>query len=162
MPTDPLPPFPDFPLPHQQFTSPRPPTDEEIAKRIKEAHQAILERKEAAKQERAELISEAMAHPAIAAHAENMARMVAAAERQAAAFEKIADALSRIAPTPERLQEEAEEAPLRRAEQEGRASFWKGIAHIIPVMAQQGAEMLARAQREAMDTPGGDNDGSAQ
>jgi len=114
------------------------------------------------RKERAEMISEVMAHPAIAAHVALYDRILAAAERQAAAFEKIADALSRIAPTPERLQEKAEEAPLRRAEQEGRASFWKGIAHIIPVMAQQGAEMLARAQGDVLDTPGGTDEGSVQ
>jgi chromosome condensin MukBEF ATPase and DNA-binding subunit MukB len=129
-----------------------------MAERRHQMRQATLERKEAAKQERVELISEVMAHPAIAAHVENMARMITAAERQAAAFEKIADALSRIAPTPERLQEEADEAPLRREEQEARTQTWKSASQLMPSMVEQ---ILSR-MKDALDIPGGNDEGSVQ
>lgn len=168
MPTGPFP--QDFP--HQQLPPRRSPafdgapgltplTDEEMAERRHQMRQATLE-KEAAKQERAEMISEVMAHPAIAAHVALYGRILTTAERQAAAFEKIADALSRIAPTPEKLQreaeQEAEEAVLRREEQEARTQTWKSASQLMPSMVEQ---ILSR-MKDALDIPGGNDEGSVQ
>jgi hypothetical protein len=65
-----------------------------------QSEESVKKKREAAKEERAGMISEVMAHPAIVAHVALYERIVTVAERQAAAFEKIADALSRMVPAP--------------------------------------------------------------
>lgn len=150
-------------IPPDLRPQPNPPTPPPVTGALRgQTDDAIEGRKEAAKQMRAEMISEVMAHPAIAAHVALYDRTLSAVERQAAAFEKIADALSRIAPTPARLQEEAEEAPLRRKEQECRTEFWTSISQLMPVMLEEIQNRMSAMTGDVTDTPGGDDKGPVQ